>query len=82
MPDTSPRELDLGFAYSAGITTEVSGEGNSLRTRVTANVSGPSTRRFRVEWAADSLVIETEGSWEATSMAALLRGVADALQGQ
>lgn len=82
MPGVKVSELDLGFGYSANIRTEASGEGNSLHTRVTTVVSGPSTRKMRVDWSDRSIKIETEGVWEGAAMATLLRGLADALEGQ
>jgi hypothetical protein len=81
MPGTTTSELDLGFGQSAHITTEVEGEGNSLVTQVTTNVGGLG-RKMRVELVNDNLVIRTEGEWESASMATLLRGLADSLDGR
>jgi hypothetical protein len=47
---------------------------------VTANVSGPATRKLRVEQVGDRLEIETLGEWEGAAMATLLRGLAEAMQ--
>lgn len=81
MPSVTTSELDLGFGYSASIRTEASGEGNSLRTRVTTIVSGPATQKMRVEWSDRSIRIDTEGVWEGAAMATLLRGLANSLDG-
>jgi len=82
MAGVTTRLIDLGYGYAANIRTEVSGEGNSLRTRVTTVVDGPATRRMHVDWVDRATKIETEGEWEAAVMATLLRSLAEALDGE
>ena len=75
---TTTENIDLGHGFSADITKEFLGEGNGRTTFVTTNLGGLG-RKMRVERTDDSLVIETDGEWEAASMANLLRALADAL---
>jgi hypothetical protein len=78
MPDARTITLDLGYGQAAEVTCQVSGVGNGRRTVVTTDLERLS-RKMRIERQGSSLVIETEGEWEADSMATLLRGLADAL---
>lgn len=79
MPGTTTRHVDLGHGFSAEITTEVSGEGNGQTTFVTTNL-GALGRKMRLERTDDSIVIETDGEWEAASMANLLRALVEAMR--
>lgn len=78
MSDARTITPDLGYGQATEVTCQVSGEGNGRQTVVTTDLERLS-RKMRIERQGSSLVIETEGEWEADSMARLLRGLADAL---